>query len=181
MKWNYSEAVHRRQTIERVVAQFAAELRALIAHCQSEGAGGHTPSDFPLAHIEQKQLDLIETKYPVLEDVYPLTPLQQGLMFHTMFAPGSGFYVVQFALVLQALNKDAFKQAWQQVIDRHEILRTAFVTDGVKDPVQVVLGKVAINWIEEDWRIFSSSEIEQKLQEYLKWDQIGRASCRERV
>jgi len=109
----------------------------------------------------------------VIEDIYPLTPLQQGLMFHSMFAPGSGFYVVQFALVLEALNKDAFKQAWQQVIDRHEILRTAFVSEGVKDPVQVVLGNVELNWHEEDWRAFSSAEIEQKLEEYLKWDRTA--------
>ena len=66
-------------------------------------------------------------------------------MFHTMFAPGSGFYIVQFRLVLQELNKPAFKRAWQQVIDRHQILRTAFVSEGVNELLQVVLSKVALN------------------------------------
>ena len=170
MKWAYSEAVHRRETIERVVAQFAAELRALIEHCQSEGVGGHTPSDFPLVRIEQKQLETLETKYPSVADLYPQTPLQQGLIFHTLFAPGSGFYVVQFRLVLQELNREAFQRAWQQVIDRHEILRTAFVSEGVKEPVQVVLGNVPLTWHEDDWRAFSSADVEQKLKEYMQWD-----------
>ena len=105
-----------------------------------------------------------------VEEIYPLTPLQQGLMFHTMFAPGSGFYIVQFRLVLQELNKPAFKRAWQQVIDRHQILRTAFVSEGVNELLQVVLSKVALNWREEDWRVFSPPEMDQKLQEYLQWD-----------
>jgi non-ribosomal peptide synthase protein (TIGR01720 family) len=61
MGWGYSEMVHRRETIERVAEQFAEVLKELIAHCQSEEAGGHTPSDFPLATLEQKQLELIET------------------------------------------------------------------------------------------------------------------------
>jgi hypothetical protein len=173
MKWTYSEAVHRRKTIKQLVAQFAIELRDLIAHCQSEDAGGHTPSDFPLVRIEQKQLEAIEAKYPALEDVYPQTPLQQGLIFHSLFARGSGFYVVQFRLVLQELNKQAFQCAWQQVIDRHEILRTAFVSEGVKDPVQVVLSKVPLTWHEEDWRGFSPAEVEQKLQEYMEWDRTA--------
>src|SRR5687768_17432162 len=105
-----------------------------------------------------------------VEEIYPLTPLQQGLMFHSLFAPGSGFYIVQFRLDFQQLNKEAFKRAWQEVINRHEILRTAFVSEGGKEPLQVVLSKVALTWQEEDWRAFSPPEAEQKLQAYLEWD-----------
>ena len=57
MTWGYSEAVHRGETIERVAAEFADVLRELIEHCQSEDAGGHTPSDFPLAQLDQQSLD----------------------------------------------------------------------------------------------------------------------------
>jgi non-ribosomal peptide synthase protein (TIGR01720 family) len=55
--------VHRRETIERVAEQFAAALRKLIAHCQSEEAGGHTPSDFPLARLDQESLDTLMANY----------------------------------------------------------------------------------------------------------------------
>ena len=59
MTWGYSEAVHRGETIERVAAEFADVLRELIEHCQSEDAGGHTPSDFPLAQLDQQSLDML--------------------------------------------------------------------------------------------------------------------------
>jgi non-ribosomal peptide synthase protein (TIGR01720 family) len=170
MSWSYSEGVHRRETIERVAEQFAAALKELIAHCLSEEAGGHTPSDFPLAKLEQKQLELIEAEHRELVDIYPLTPLQQGLMFHSLFAPGSGFYLIQLKLDFQQLNKEAFQRAWQEVINRHEILRTAFVSEGAKESLQVVLSKVALSWHEENWRAFSPEESEHKLQAYLEWD-----------
>src|SRR6185295_19531999 len=123
-----------------------------------------------LNFVQVRLLIMKKNRQKRVEEIYPLTPLQQGLMFHTMFAPGSGFYIVQFRLVLQELNKAAFKRAWQQVIDRHQILRTAFVSEGVNELLQVVLSKVALNWREEDWRVFSPPEIDQKLQEYLQWD-----------
>ena len=90
-------------------------------------------------------------------------------MFHSLFAPGSGFYIVQFRLDFQQLNKEAFQRAWQEVINRHEILRTAFVSEGAKEPLQVVLSKVALTWHEEDWR-GSRRRGEQKLQAYMEWD-----------
>jgi non-ribosomal peptide synthase protein (TIGR01720 family) len=61
MSWGYSEAVHRSETIEHVAEYFATALRELIVHCQSEEAGGHTPSDFPLASLDQESLDSLMT------------------------------------------------------------------------------------------------------------------------
>jgi microcystin synthetase protein McyA len=57
MVWSYSRAVHRQETISALADQFVQALRELIAHCQSREAGGYTPSDFPLATINQEQLD----------------------------------------------------------------------------------------------------------------------------
>src|SRR5205085_4494365 len=126
MSWGYSEAVHRRETIEGVAAEFVAALREVIAHCRVEGVGGHTPSDFPLAQLTQPQVEALEKQHPLLQDIYPLTPLQHGFIFHSLYAPQSGYYVIQFRLKIRRLNKAVFQRAWQQVIDRHEILRTAF-------------------------------------------------------
>jgi amino acid adenylation domain-containing protein/non-ribosomal peptide synthase protein (TIGR01720 family) len=57
MVWTYSENVHRHATIERLARSYIEALQALIAHCQSPEAGGHTPSDFPLAQLDQVELD----------------------------------------------------------------------------------------------------------------------------
>jgi amino acid adenylation domain-containing protein/non-ribosomal peptide synthase protein (TIGR01720 family) len=55
--WAYSEEVHERATVEAVAGSFVAELRALVAHCLSPEAGGYTPSDFPLAGLDQATID----------------------------------------------------------------------------------------------------------------------------
>jgi non-ribosomal peptide synthase protein (TIGR01720 family) len=59
MNWIYNEAVHRRETIERVAGDSVKELREIIRHCQSPQAGGFTPSDFPLAELDQETLDRV--------------------------------------------------------------------------------------------------------------------------
>jgi condensation domain-containing protein len=74
-----------------------------------------------------------------LEDLYPLTPLQEGLLFHSLSAPDSTIYVEQIAWTLEgALDAEAFGRAWQQTIDRHPILRTGFLWQETDDPVQVL-------------------------------------------
>ena len=61
--WTYSEAVHRRETVERIASKFADSLRALIAHCVSPDAGAYTPSDFPKAKLDQKALDKLVSRF----------------------------------------------------------------------------------------------------------------------
>lgn len=57
--WTYDVATHEADSIRRRASDFVAILRKLIAHCRSEGAGGYTPSDFPLADVDQLELDHI--------------------------------------------------------------------------------------------------------------------------
>ncbi len=90
--WSYSENIHRRSTIKAVADEFIEELRKLIAHCRRPEAGGYTPSDFPLARIKQSQLDQLVGTNRQVEDIYPLSPMQQGMLFHTLYAPESGMY-----------------------------------------------------------------------------------------
>jgi len=62
LEWTYSENLHRRDTIKRLAQYYIEALRALIAHCQSPDAGGVTPSDFPLAKLDQRKLDKVLAK-----------------------------------------------------------------------------------------------------------------------
>jgi amino acid adenylation domain-containing protein len=106
-----------------------------------------------------------------VEDLYPLSPLQQGLLFHTLYAPASGVYVEQLNCTLGGeLNFDAFGRAWQQTIDRHPILRTAFVWEGLDEPVQVVRRSVRLPFTREDWRALPAAEQQERLRAYLKAD-----------
>ncbi|MDE2468310.1 MAG: amino acid adenylation domain-containing protein, partial [Bradyrhizobium sp.] len=91
MHWTYSKAVHAAATIEKLSERFIDCLRELIAHCQS-AVGSYTPSDFPLVALEAWSLEVLQGRYEDIEDVLPLSALQQGLVFHGLEAPDSGAY-----------------------------------------------------------------------------------------
>ncbi|MBV9110805.1 MAG: amino acid adenylation domain-containing protein, partial [Gemmatimonadetes bacterium] len=94
-----------------------------------------------------------------VEDLYPLSPLQQGMLFHTLYSPGSGAYLEQMTMRLAGtVDADAFRRAWQTVVDRHPILRTGFVWDGVPQPLQVVFRQVELPFIDGDWRALAVDE-----------------------
>jgi surfactin family lipopeptide synthetase C len=105
-----------------------------------------------------------------IEDTYPLSPMQEGMLFHSLYAPESGVYITQVTCTLGNLNVLALEQAWQEVIDRHPILRTAFVWENLKKPLQVVGRRVGAPWERQDWRGLSETEQEERFSAYLKAD-----------
>jgi amino acid adenylation domain-containing protein/non-ribosomal peptide synthase protein (TIGR01720 family) len=150
--WNYSRDVHREDTIAAVAGNFLEELKEIIEHCVAPGTGGFTPSDFPLARLDQHSLDLLTQSHQALSDIYPLSPIQQGLLFHTLYdGSHSGTYVEQLSCILTGnVNVQAFEQAWQQVIDSHPALRTVFVWEGLQEPLQIVLRSARARFLYPD-------------------------------
>ncbi|HEY3581066.1 MAG TPA: amino acid adenylation domain-containing protein, partial [Pyrinomonadaceae bacterium] len=106
-----------------------------------------------------------------IDAIYPLSPMQQGMLFHTIYAPDSGVYFHQVRCVLEGeLDAASLREAWQRVMDRHAILRTAFVWEHRKQPLQVVHPQVSLPWVEEDWRGLSSSARHEHVEAYLERD-----------
>src|SRR5215469_13797637 len=98
-----------------------------------------------------------------IEDIYPLSPLQQGLLFHTLYAPGSGVYVEQFVCrVRGALDAQAFVAAFRQVIARHPALRTAYRWKDLDQPLQVVHRHVEFPFEQQDWRALEPLEQQRR-------------------
>ena len=101
-------------------------------------------------------------------DTYPLSPIQQGILFHSLYSPESGVYVVQTHCVLHpSPDVSAFERAWNEVIKRHDIFRTAFEWKEVDDAVQVLYDHAEISLTQLDWRGRSKSEQREQLQEHL--------------
>src|SRR6266852_1764942 len=95
----------------------------------------------------------------VIENIYPLSPVQQGMLFHTLLAPRSGVYLQQRSCTLHgALNVTQFKQAWQRVLEHHAVLRTAFNWEQRDEPFQVVYRQVRLPWEQYDWRDLTAAE-----------------------
>ena len=106
-----------------------------------------------------------------IQDMYPLSPMQQGILFHSLLEPNSGAYIVQTSFELCGnLDIPAFSQSWQQLIDRHSILRTAFVWQNLEQPLQVVGKTAKITLIEHDWQNISLIEQPEKLATFLQED-----------
>ncbi|MFN6559105.1 MAG: non-ribosomal peptide synthetase [Nostoc sp. ChiSLP01] len=109
-----------------------------------------------------------------IENFYPLSPMQQGILYHSLAVPESGVYFEQFSWTLQGkLNLTAFHRAWQYIVERHSILRTCFVWEGLKEPVQVVHRQVILPWQEDHWQHLSPEEQQQKLEVFLHNDRSG--------
>src|SRR4051812_37828270 len=88
-----------------------------------------------------------------LEDIYELSPTQQGMLFHTLYAPASGVYFEQVHCTLHGnLNTSAFQNAWQQVVNQHPVLRTIFYWEDLETPMQIILQQVRLPWQLLDWR-----------------------------
>ncbi|MBN3775591.1 condensation domain-containing protein, partial [Burkholderia sp. Se-20378] len=102
-----------------------------------------TPDRLPLIDLTQADIDRLLTQVPGglanLQDIYALAPLQEGILFHHLLATDGDPYLLigQMAFTDRALL-DRYLEAVQQVVDRHDILRTAFVWEGLSTPAQVV-------------------------------------------
>ena len=88
-----------------------------------------------------------------IEDIYPLSPMQKGMLFHILYSQESGVYYEQSAWeIAGALDMAAFRQAWTLLIARHPVLRTSFLWEELDEPVQVVVDRVELPLEEVDWR-----------------------------
>ncbi|MBS0181972.1 MAG: amino acid adenylation domain-containing protein [Nitrospira sp.] len=94
-----------------------------------------------------------------IDSIYPLSPMQEGMLFHTLMNPGTGIYLMQNRYLLAGdLNYDAFVRAWDLVLDRHPVLRTSFVWKNQKRPLQAVHKRVDVPIVSLDWRGRTRSE-----------------------
>ncbi|OJF15797.1 non-ribosomal peptide synthetase [Couchioplanes caeruleus] len=161
--WEYSGNVHREETIVRLAEAFLAALEQIVEHCAQPGAGGCTPSDFPLARLDQATVDRIAGDGRSVEDIYPLTPMQSGMLFHSLDGDGGDMYLTHFAAVLDGVDDPhRLTDAFQRVVDRTPILRTAVTGSGTDVPLQVVHREVRLPLAHVDWSDLPEQEREAR-------------------
>ncbi|MFJ4499540.1 amino acid adenylation domain-containing protein [Streptomyces sp. NPDC088864] len=153
-----------------------AALDSLVLHARTRGSGGRSPSDLPLVELSQDEIDRLEQTYPDLADVLPLTPLQEGLLFHALYAPHApDVYQAQCVLTLHGhLDHDTLRAATRALTTRHPHLAAAFVHHGLRHPVQVVPRTAA-----PGWRLIDLTGVCESRRERV-FDRLNRADLADR-
>ncbi|OPK55965.1 non-ribosomal peptide synthetase, partial [Ralstonia solanacearum] len=135
-----------------------ADAAALPANHIEPGCTRITPSMLPLASLSQEAIDRIATHVPGgaanIEDLYPLAPLQEGILYHHLVAKQRDPYLLSALFSLDSHARlEAFAQGLQSLIARHTILRTAVIWEGLDEPMQVVWRQAALErhqvWLDD--------------------------------
>ncbi|MFC7721123.1 amino acid adenylation domain-containing protein [Nonomuraea recticatena] len=161
-----------RDEVEELAELWAAAVSALAEHAAAPDAGGLTPSDLTLTGVSLRQLETWEHAWPGLSDVWPLTPLQSGMLFHSMLT-GAGADAYQMQLVLRLdgpLDPARLRAAGQALLDRHPNLRVAFAADEAGDLAQLVVDGVRLPWREHDLSRLDEAERARELERLLVAD-----------
>ncbi|WP_160710767.1 non-ribosomal peptide synthetase [Chitinophaga solisilvae] len=149
LDWSYSSKHYDVSSVERLSALYIHYLQGLITHCAGRETAAFTPADYGLNGIVTvSELDrfLDETyqgapRRTQMESVYRLGSLQEGMLFHDLYA-AQGAFTEQLTCDLLSLQPEAFIESWQLLIRQHSILRTAFHHDEFAAPVQCVYKEV---------------------------------------
>src|SRR5947207_919949 len=151
-------------------------LGARVGHAAAPGAGGRSPSDLPLVSLSQSEIEGLERAYGEIEDVLPLTPLQEGLLFHALYdAQAADVYTVQLELGLEgALDSEALEAAVASMLARHASLRACFRHEGLGRPVQIIVPEVVPRWRRIDLSLLDEATRQERLAGVLAQDRAER-------
>ena len=158
------------EQITQLADRFQAELVGLIDHCLQKEGREFTPSDFDLAGLNEAEFARVAALLGPAGlantvDIYPLTPTQAGILYHTLRTPDSEIYFEQISCAFTGhLQLEKFKQAWQRLADRHPLLRTRFLWSQLETPLQIVGRELDFPWEELDWRDRPVAEIPAALE-----------------
>ncbi|MFH8347402.1 amino acid adenylation domain-containing protein [Streptomyces sp. NPDC018045] len=170
--FTFATGVLARDRVRELAHAWQAALEGLARHAASPGAGGLTPSDVSLVAVGQREIDRWEARHPGLSDIWPLTPLQSGLLFHASLAgPSFDAYQVQLVFHLAGqVDPERMRAAGQALLDRHAGLRAGFVSAANGEPVQIVVDGITLPWQDIDVRGLPAPERDEAFGRFLAED-----------
>jgi len=183
INWTYSSDHFNEATIAALSSSYLDQLQLLIDHCTQLGRLGSVPTPWSYglpAAVGYKAFEKF-LESPVSADdntsrlhaisaIYPLTPLQEGMLFHGLYDRQSAAYIEQFCCELHDLDVQALQRSWEQLLNRHTILRTGFNYEELPIPVQYVYKTPRIPFEILDQRQLSPEQQEAAIEAYIEQD-----------
>ncbi|WP_155983870.1 non-ribosomal peptide synthetase, partial [Paenibacillus sp. 1-18] len=170
----YGTTQFRHETIARLGELLVSGLREVISHCVAQERTVLTPSDVLLNNVTLDELEqLVEDTRDLgeLENVYALTPMQKGMLFYSLMDEESGAYFEQATFELNGrFDVVAFGKSFDLLVQRHEALRTNFISSWKDEPVQVVFRNRSGELYYEDLRGLEKEEREARVEAFILAD-----------
>ncbi|MEI8399415.1 MAG: amino acid adenylation domain-containing protein [Alcaligenaceae bacterium] len=169
---SYSNNIYAAKTIEDFSELYLNELRTIVRHCAERQATPYIGDRYPLATLTDKNYtDLTSTHADNIEDIYPLSPMQEGMAFHSRLVSESGAYIIQLSCEMSGrFEPNTFVKAWESVLARHPSLRVFIFEGGQTSDHQVVLRQVTLQWETLDWTQQSFNQQQEQWQELVTHD-----------
>jgi len=158
----------------RRLAGLLQDRRGAHPECVSPEIAAETIAPFALADLDAQALQDIRSEHPDAEDIYRLTPLQEGMLLHSLAQQGCGVYHLQERYNFRgALDVEAFFDAWRSVVARHATLRTSFDLDGDGRPYQLVHSGVELPCNYSDLSLMGPERQMQEIEALLDASRAG--------
>ncbi len=168
----YDTGLYKRETIEGLLDEYGQTLEKIVTHCLNQRETVLTPSDLTFSDISLKELQTLQANHRIT-DILPLTPLQEGVLFHHLNDQSSMAYVEQFVhKVNMVLDIPRFKASLIQLFKRHELLRSKYLHKGFAKPMAIICDEVDFELEIEDLQGYMSRDQETIIREFRDNDRI---------
>jgi amino acid adenylation domain-containing protein/non-ribosomal peptide synthase protein (TIGR01720 family) len=181
MTVTYSKKQYKPETVETLIKNYQKTLNEVIAHCINKNERERSPSDFTYKKLSIPEIDALTREYEI-EDIYTLSPMQEGMLFHSLEDVSSASYLEQVSYRLKGeLDPLLVEKTLNELFKRHDILRTFFIYDKYERPLQIVLEDRRVDFIYKDIRGKGRDEKRVFTEEYKRRDKHHTFSLKDDV
>jgi amino acid adenylation domain-containing protein/non-ribosomal peptide synthase protein (TIGR01720 family) len=171
----YNKKQYKSETMAAILDHYKKELSRIISYCSAREKLELTPSDLTYKELSIETVDQLNQQYQyTLEDIYTLSPMQEGMLFHALLDYSSPAYFEQVAYgFLGEMDASLMEKSLNELFKRYDILRSVFVHeyDGIHRPIQLVLKERQVDFYNEDLRrLTDKAEREAFIKEFKQKD-----------
>ncbi|WP_028545533.1 non-ribosomal peptide synthetase [Paenibacillus taiwanensis] len=159
---SYIREEYQDETIDGLLQRYIDNLKQIIDHCLSKDHVVITASDITDEDITWDELDPYLKQLDTIKRIYPLTPMQEGLLYHSLADKGEFYHLNMELRVIGDLNEELFRQSFKDLIDRYDVFRTTFDSQHFKENMQIVYKS-----IEEDFTYLDIRDLQVDQEAYI--------------